>query len=159
MGWTPKKQLIVSMLTYTYCMYLHAFRYFYLNALISSKYSMNQGDTQLRGRIILMTWGQGPREGELIYMPLEPCKAHCIIHNTYTSNASKLSTWLKLLHSLLHAFYLLIDSLELDLFTFTFTFNHLADAFIQSDVQMRRTIEAIRPSREQQYTSAMTSLN
>ncbi len=43
------------------------------------------------------------------------------------------------------------------MFTFTFTFNHLADAFIQSDVQMRRTIEAIRPSREQQYTSAMTS--
>ncbi len=43
--------------------------------------------------------------------------------------------------------------------TFTFTFNHLADAFIQSDVQMRRTIEAIRPSREQQYTSAMTSLS
>ncbi len=37
-------------------------------------------------------------------------------------------------------------------------FNHLADAFIQSDVQMRRAIEAIRPSREQQYTSAMTSL-
>ncbi len=36
---------------------------------------------------------------------------------------------------------------------------HLADAFIQSDVQMRRTIEAIRPSREQQYTSAMTSLS
>ncbi len=44
-------------------------------------------------------------------------------------------------------------------FTFTFTFNHLADAFIQSDIQMRRTIEAIRPSREQQYTSAMTSLS
>ncbi len=43
--------------------------------------------------------------------------------------------------------------------TFTFTFNHLADAFIQSDVQMRRTIEAIRPSREQQYTSVMTSLS
>ncbi len=43
--------------------------------------------------------------------------------------------------------------------TFTFTFNHLADAFIQSDIQMRRTIEAIRPSREQQYTSAMTSLS
>ncbi len=41
----------------------------------------------------------------------------------------------------------------------TFTFNHLADAFIQSDVQMRRTIEAIRPSREQQYRSAMTSLS
>ncbi len=41
----------------------------------------------------------------------------------------------------------------------TFTFNHLADAFIQSDVQMRRTIEAIRPSREQQYTSALTSLS
>ncbi len=50
----------------------------------------------------------------------------------------------------------------LSLFTFnhfTFTFNHLADAFIQSDVQMRRTIEAIRPSREQQYTSALTSLS
>ncbi len=44
-------------------------------------------------------------------------------------------------------------------FTFTFTFNHLADAFIQSDVQMRRTIEAIRPSREQQYTSVLTSLS
>ncbi len=43
--------------------------------------------------------------------------------------------------------------------TFTFTFNHLADAFIQSDVQMRRTIEAIRPSREQQYTSALKSLS
>ncbi len=27
-----------------------------------------------------------------------------------------------------------------------FTFNNLADAFIQSDVQMRRIIEAIRPS-------------
>ncbi len=39
------------------------------------------------------------------------------------------------------------------------TFNHLADAFIQSDVQMRRTIEAIRPSREQQYTSALKSLS
>ncbi len=39
------------------------------------------------------------------------------------------------------------------------TFNHLADAFIQSDVQMRRTIEAIRQSREQQYASAMTSLS
>ncbi len=46
-----------------------------------------------------------------------------------------------------------------NIFTFTFTFNHLADAFIQSDVQMRRTIEAIRPSREQQYTSALTSLS
>ncbi len=43
--------------------------------------------------------------------------------------------------------------------TFTFTFNHLADASIQSDVQLRRTIEAIRPSREQQYTSVMTSLS
>ncbi len=46
----------------------------------------------------------------------------------------------------------------ISIITFTFTFNHLADAFIQSDVQMR-TIEAIRPSREQQYTSAMTSLS
>ncbi len=53
------------------------------------------------------------------------------------------------------------DSLmyEAVLQSFTFTFNHLADAFIQSDVQMRRTIEAIRPSREQQYTSAMKSLS
>ncbi len=41
----------------------------------------------------------------------------------------------------------------------TFTFNHLADAFIQSDLQMRRIIEAIRPSREQLYTSVMTSLS
>ncbi len=40
----------------------------------------------------------------------------------------------------------------------TFTFNNLADACIQSDVQMR-TIEAIRPLRVQQYTSAMTSLS
>ncbi len=48
---------------------------------------------------------------------------------------------------------------ECGTFTFTFTFNHLADAFIQSDVQMKRTIEAIRPSREQQYTSALTSLS
>ncbi len=39
-----------------------------------------------------------------------------------------------------------------------FTFNHLADAFTQSDVLMR-IIEATRPSREQQYTSAMTSLS
>ncbi len=30
------------------------------------------------------------------------------------------------------------------LMTFTFAFDHLADAFIQSDVQMRRTIEAIK---------------
>ncbi len=38
----------------------------------------------------------------------------------------------------------------------TFAFNHLADAFIQRDLQMRRTIEA-RTTREQQYTSAITS--
>ncbi len=37
----------------------------------------------------------------------------------------------------------------------TFTFNHLADAFIQSDCQMR--IEAIKPTKEQQYVSAVTS--
>ncbi len=42
--------------------------------------------------------------------------------------------------------------------TFTFIFNNLADAFIQSDLQMR-IIEAIRPMREQQYTSAGTSLS
>ncbi len=40
----------------------------------------------------------------------------------------------------------------------TFTCSHLADAFIQSDLQMRRTIEAIRATREQQYTSAVTNL-
>ncbi len=40
----------------------------------------------------------------------------------------------------------------------TYTFNHLADAFIQSDEQMRRITEAIRREREQQYTSVMTSL-
>ncbi len=40
--------------------------------------------------------------------------------------------------------------------TVTFTFNHLADAFIQSDLQMRRTIEEIRPSREQQLKGQFT---
>ncbi len=40
-----------------------------------------------------------------------------------------------------------------------FSFNHFADAFIQSDVQRRRIIEEIRPLREQQYTSVMTSLS
>ncbi len=39
---------------------------------------------------------------------------------------------------------------------FTFTFSHLADAFIQSNLQMR-TIEAIKINKEQQYASAMTS--
>ncbi len=39
------------------------------------------------------------------------------------------------------------------------TFNHLADAFIQSNVRMRRIIEEIRASREQQYTSVMTGLS
>jgi len=39
-----------------------------------------------------------------------------------------------------------------------FTFNHIADTFIHSDVQMRRITEAFRPSREQQNTSAMASL-
>ncbi len=38
-----------------------------------------------------------------------------------------------------------------------FTCIHLADAFIQSDLQTR-TIEAIEPTTEQQYTSAVTSL-
>ena len=42
---------------------------------------------------------------------------------------------------------------------FTFTFNHLADAFIQSDLQMR-IVETIGSTRQQQrYTSAMTSLS
>ncbi len=36
--------------------------------------------------------------------------------------------------------------------------NHLADAFFQSDIQMRRII-AIRPSRVQQYRSVMTSVS
>ncbi len=53
----------------------------------------------------------------------------------------------------------IIIIIKLIIIYITFTFNHLADAFIQSDVQMRRTIEAIRPSREQQYTSALTSLS
>ncbi len=43
--------------------------------------------------------------------------------------------------------------------TIIFTFNNLADAFIQSDVHMRRIIEEIRASREQQYISAMTGLS
>ncbi len=43
------------------------------------------------------------------------------------------------------------------LLTFTFTFSHLADAFIQSNLQMK-TIEAIKPTKEQQHASAMTSL-
>ncbi len=43
------------------------------------------------------------------------------------------------------------------IFTFTFTFSHLADAFIQIDLQMR-TKEAIKSTKEQQYASAMTSL-
>ena len=41
--------------------------------------------------------------------------------------------------------------------TFTFTFIHLADAFIQSDLQMR-TIEAVKLTVGQQYASAMTRL-
>ncbi len=43
--------------------------------------------------------------------------------------------------------------------TQTFALNLLGDPFIQSYVQMRRIIEAIRPSREQKYTSVMTSLS
>ncbi len=38
-----------------------------------------------------------------------------------------------------------------------FTFSHLADAFIQSDLQMK-TLEAIKTNKEQQHASAMTSL-
>ncbi len=38
----------------------------------------------------------------------------------------------------------------------TFTFNHLADAFIQINCQIR-TIEAIKPTKEQQNVSAVTS--
>jgi len=30
--------------------------------------------------------------------------------------------------------------------SFKFTFDHLADAFIQSDLQIRRTVEAIKPN-------------
>ncbi len=52
----------------------------------------------------------------------------------------------------------LLYSSELYYFVlFTFTFSHLADAFIQSDLQMR-TLEAIKPTKEQQRASAMTSL-
>jgi hypothetical protein len=43
-------------------------------------------------------------------------------------------------------------------FTFTFTFIHLADAFIQSDLQMR-TIEAVKLTVGQQYVSAITPLS
>jgi len=39
--------------------------------------------------------------------------------------------------------------------TYSFTFIHLADAFIQSDLQMR-TIEAVKLTIGQQYASAMT---
>ncbi len=35
---------------------------------------------------------------------------------------------------------------------------HLANAFIQSDLQMK-TIEAIKSTKEQRYTSAVTSLS
>ena len=41
---------------------------------------------------------------------------------------------------------------------FTFTFIHLADVFIQSDLQMR-TIEAVKLTVGQQYASAMTLLS
>ncbi len=37
--------------------------------------------------------------------------------------------------------------------------NTLHIHLIQRDLQMRRTIEAIRPTREQQYTSTVTSLS
>ena len=42
--------------------------------------------------------------------------------------------------------------------TFTFTFIHLADAFIQSDLQMR-TIEAVKLTVGQQYASDITLLS
>ncbi len=38
----------------------------------------------------------------------------------------------------------------------TFAFNHLANAFNQSDLQMRK-VEAIKPTKDQQYVSAVTS--
>ncbi len=41
------------------------------------------------------------------------------------------------LHYSLHVLVKMADSLE---FAFTFTFIHLADAFIQSDLQLRNTI-------------------
>ncbi len=40
----------------------------------------------------------------------------------------------------------------------TFTFSHLADTFIQTDLQMR-TMEAIQIKKEQWYVSAITSLS
>ncbi len=75
----------------------------------------------------------------------------------FTEQPSSIRQWSRILHA--KVFGPIINTSVSSKFTFTFTFNHLADAFIQSDVQMRRTIEAIRPSREQQYTSAMTSLS
>jgi len=41
-------------------------------------------------------------------------------------------------------------------FHLTFTFDHLADAFIQSDLQKRRAIEAIKLTIGQQYARAAT---
>ncbi len=47
---------------------------------------------------------------------------------------------------IMNIFYIENCYLKCDL---TFTFNHLADTFIKSDLQMR-TIEAIKPTKEQQ---------
>jgi len=40
---------------------------------------------------------------------------------------------------------------------FTFTFNQLANAFIQSELQMRKTKEVIKPTIGQKYANAVTS--
>jgi len=41
--------------------------------------------------------------------------------------------------------------------TFYIKLNNLADIFIQSDLQMRRAIEALKPTIGQQYVIALTS--
>lgn len=40
---------------------------------------------------------------------------------------------------------------------FTFTFDHSAGAFIQSDLQTRRVIEAVKPTVGQQYANALAN--
>ncbi len=45
-----------------------------------------------------------------------------------------------------------------NVYVYIFTFSHLADAFIQSDLQ-RRTMEAIKINKRATHASVMTSLS
>ncbi len=56
-----------------------------------------------------------------------------------------------------YAYSQMIIYIYIYIYIYTHTFSHLADAFIQSDLQMR-TLEAIKTTKEQQHASAMTSL-